>query len=114
MIGACGSVFAWAKLGDLAAMEDVDATTLADLAVRGGLLTLDQVQEGWDEVGKRDGPPEPLLRALERKGYLTPLQSGKLLKQEKDGYFLGGYSLLYKIASGSFVQVYRAGDPGPS
>jgi serine/threonine protein kinase len=92
-------------------MEDVDATTLADLAVRVGLVTLEQVQEGWDVVGKRVEAPEPLLRALERKGYLTPLQSGKLLKQEKDGYFLGGYRLLYKIASGSFGRVYRADDP---
>ena len=42
------------------------------------------------------------LKAMERKGLLTPWQSGKLLKQEKDGYFLGGYRILYKIASGSF------------
>jgi serine/threonine protein kinase len=92
-------------------MDDVDALTLADLAVRVGLLTPAQVSEGWDELGKAGGDPEPLLRTMERKGYLTPLQSGKLLKQERDGYFLGGYRLLYKIASGSFGRVYRADDP---
>ncbi len=92
-------------------MANVDATVVAELAVRAGLLTPEQVQEGWDEVGKRGGDSEPFLRILERKGYLTPLQSGKLLKQEKDGYFLGGYRLLYKIASGSFGRVYRADDP---
>jgi serine/threonine protein kinase len=75
------------------------------------LLTPNQVQDAWEEVGQRGGEPEPLLRALERKGYLTPLQTGKLLKQDKDGYFLGGYRLLYKIASGSFGRVYRADDP---
>src|SRR6202040_1437559 len=32
-------------------------------------------------------------------------------KQEKDGYFLGGFRLLYKIASGTFGRVYRADDP---
>src|SRR5205807_9173128 len=68
-------------------------------------------QDGWNEIGIRGGEPEPLLRALERKGHLTPLQSGKLLKQEKDGYFLGGFRLLYKISSGSFGRVYRADDP---
>ncbi len=92
-------------------MDYADATVLADLSVRVGLLTPAQVQEAWDEIGQRGGEPEPWLRILQRKGYLTPFQSGKLLKQEKDGYFLGGYRLLYKIASGSFGRVYRADDP---
>lgn len=92
-------------------MEIVDATSLADFAVRVGVLTPNQVEEGWDEIGgKRNAAPEALLRVMERKGYLTPLQSGKLLKEDKDGYFLGGYRLLYKIASGSFGRVYRADD----
>ena len=30
-------------------MDDVDALTLADLAVRVGLLTPAQVSEGWDD-----------------------------------------------------------------
>jgi serine/threonine protein kinase len=80
-------------------------------AVRLGLVTLDQLQEGIEEVGQRGGDPEPLLLALERKRYLTPWQSQKLLKDDPDGYFLGGYRILYKIASGSFGRVYRADDP---
>ena len=48
---------------------------------------------------------------LERKRYLTPWQSGKLMKGDTEGYFLGGYRLLYKIASGSFGRVYRGDDP---
>src|SRR5947208_1419177 len=92
-------------------MANADATQVADLAVRVGLLTPDQVRDGWDELGQRGGEPEPLLRALERKGHLTPLQSSKLLKQDRDGYFLGGFRLLYKIASGTFGRVYRADDP---
>ena len=47
---------------------------------------------------------------MEQKGYLTPFQSGKLLKGDSDGYFLGGYRVLYKIASGSFGRVYRCDD----
>ena len=46
-----------------------------------------------------------------RKGYLTPpWQSSKLVKGDPDGYFLGGYRIEYKIASGSFGRVYRAGE----
>ena len=48
---------------------------------------------------------------LERKGFITPWQSGKVLKGDIDGFFLGGYRLLYKIASGSFGRVFRADDP---
>jgi tRNA A-37 threonylcarbamoyl transferase component Bud32 len=94
-----------------AIMANVDAVALAEKAMRLGLLKLDQLQEGWEEVGRRDGDPEPLVRALERKGYLTPFQSHKLLKDDPDGYFLGRYRILYKIASGSFGRVYRGDDP---
>jgi serine/threonine protein kinase len=98
-------------------MEDpldtsLDAGAIANAAIRLGLLQPYQVQEAWDELGERGGAdPEPFLRIMERKGYLTPWQSAKLLKGEPDGYFLGGYRILYKIASGTFGRVYRADDP---
>jgi eukaryotic-like serine/threonine-protein kinase len=92
-------------------MANLDAVALADKALRLGLINLDQLQEGWDEIGQRGGEAESLVLILERKGYLTPWQSQKLLKDDPDGYFLGGYRILYKIASGSFGRVYRADDP---
>jgi len=92
-------------------MQPVDAVTVANLAVRVGLLKPNQVDEGFDEVGQRGGEAEPFLAALRRKGHLTPFQVLKLERCEKDGYFLGGYRILYKIASGTFGRVYRADDP---
>jgi serine/threonine protein kinase len=92
-------------------MANLDAVALADKALRLGLIKLDQLQEGWEELGQRGGDAEPLVQVLERKGYLTPWQSQKLLKDDPDGFFLGGYRILYKIASGSFGRVYRADDP---
>jgi serine/threonine protein kinase len=92
-------------------MANLDAAALGEKAVRLGLITLDQLQEGWEEIGAPGGEADPLIRALERKGYLTPWQSQKLLKDDPDGYFLGGFRILYKIASGSFGRVYRADDP---
>jgi CheY-like chemotaxis protein len=92
-------------------MENVDATVVAQLAIRVGLLTDSQVQEIWDEMGQRGGKATEFLRIAERKGFLTPYLSQKLLKGDTDGYFLGGYRILYKIASGSFGRVYRADDP---
>lgn len=90
---------------------ELDTPALAMLALRCGVVTEEQLLEAYDEVDPRAANPEPLLRFLERKGYLTPYQSYKLLKRDPDGYFLGGYRLLYKIASGSFGRVFRADDP---
>src|SRR5262245_38481556 len=92
-------------------MATLDASSVSLRALKLGLLTPDQLQEARDELDSVGPDPEPLLRILERKGVLTPWQSYKLLKGETDGFFLGGYRILYKIASGSFGRVYRADDP---
>ena len=92
-------------------MDALDAVTIADRAVRLGLLRAEQAEAAWDELGKRGGEATAFLKIMEKRGFLTPLQTQKLLKNDTDGYFLGGYRLLYKIASGSFGRVYRADDP---
>lgn len=91
-------------------MTPSDAAAVAQQAQQHGLVTESQLIEVWDDVGK-NADPVKLLVALERKGILTPWQSQKLLKGDQDGYFLGGYRILYKIASGSFGRVHRADDP---
>jgi serine/threonine protein kinase len=93
-------------------MDTPDALTIANSAARLGLVQPQEIQEAWDELGERGGAdPEPFLRVMERKGHLTPWQSHKLLKGDIDGYFFGGFRILYKIASGTFGRVYRADDP---
>jgi eukaryotic-like serine/threonine-protein kinase len=92
-------------------MSALDAAAVAQLAVKVGLLDDHVAKEALYELEDRSLPGEAFTKLLERKRLLTPLQSGRLLKGETDGYFLGGYRLLYKIASGSFGRVYRADDP---
>jgi tRNA A-37 threonylcarbamoyl transferase component Bud32/CheY-like chemotaxis protein len=92
-------------------MSKQTAATVAEHAVRVGLLTPSQLQECPEFTEQREGPPDALLRALERKSFLTPWQSQKLLKGDSDGFFLGGFRVLYRIASGSFGRVFRADDP---
>ncbi len=92
-------------------MSNLDAAMVAQHAIKLGLLTENQVQEAWEETGQKGGEVMPFLLAMERKRYLTPYQSSKLVKMDPDGYFLGGYRILYKIASGSFGRVFRADDP---
>src|SRR5262245_34108417 len=92
-------------------MATLDAGTLANAAIRLGLLSVPQTEEAWQELESRNVAGQEFLRCMERKGYLTPFQSSKLLKGDKEGFVLGGYRILYKIASGSFGRVYRADDP---
>lgn len=49
-----------------------------------------------------------ILQTLERKQFLTSLQTGRILKGETEGLVLGRYKLLYRNASGSFARVFRA------
>jgi tRNA A-37 threonylcarbamoyl transferase component Bud32 len=92
-------------------MSTLDAAGIAQLAQRLDLVNEEQLMDAWSEVGTRTAPAQSLLRALERKGHLTPWQASKLIKGDTDGYFLGGYRLLYRIAAGSFGRVYRADNP---
>lgn len=88
-----------------------DALALADLCIRAGLLSQLEVQDVWEELGKKGEDIEPFLKVLERKGQLTSWQIQKLLKGDTDGMVLGGYRIRYKISSGSFGRVFRADDP---
>lgn len=88
-----------------------DANDFAQLAVRCGLIEEGTARQLLYEFDNPKGPAVEFAKLMERKRLLTPFQSGKLLKGETDGYFLGGYRMLYKIASGSFGRVYRGDDP---
>ena len=57
-------------------------------------------------TGIQDVPT--ILQILERRQMLTPLQTGRILKNETEGLVLGRYKLLYRNASGSFARVFRA------
>jgi serine/threonine protein kinase len=92
-------------------MSNSDAVTLANRAVMLGLVTETQVIDVWEELGQRGGEIDPFLRVAQRKGHLTPWQAHKLAKGDAEGYFLGGYRILYRIASGTFGRVFRADDP---
>jgi serine/threonine protein kinase len=90
---------------------NLDASGIGQLALRLSLVNDDQVRECLVELDDKKGPATDMLRLMERKKYLTPWQAHKLLKGDLEGYFLGGYRILYKIASGSFGRVYRGDDP---
>jgi serine/threonine protein kinase len=96
-------------------MDNMDPVTFGKLMVQLGLITEEQYQEALQKTRTLAETQNPdlwqFIRVLERKSLLTPFMRHKLLKGDIDGYILGGYRLLYKIASGSFGRVYRADDP---
>lgn len=92
------------------AMENMDVSTFKQMIVKLGLVTETFLGEVEDELGHVSDLLH-LRAALERKGYMTPWQSSKILKGDFDGFFLGGYRILYKISSGSFGRVFRAENP---
>jgi serine/threonine protein kinase len=92
-------------------MENLDGATFGQIAVRLGLLTEAQLLEALEELGQRNPALEALINFLERRGYITPWQTAKIKRGDADGFFLGGYRILYRVAAGSFGRVYRADDP---
>lgn len=95
-------------------MEITDPTHFGLQIVRLGLVTQAQYKDVIEEARHQAGHQSPELifitRALERRGLMTNYQTSKVLKGDNEGFFLGGYRILYKIKSGSFGRVFRADD----
>lgn len=89
----------------------LDARGMAQFVARLGLMSDQDAREVVYDLDDNEATGEQFVRYCERKSLLTPWQSSKLLKGDTDGYILGGYKLLYKIASGSFGRVFRGVDP---
>src|SRR5262245_17683955 len=95
-------------------MAAAEVTGLAQVITKLGLVNQSQMRAALEEFaarGESTSDRDALMSHLERQGLLTGLQIEKLRKGDGEGYLLGGYRLLYKIASGSFGRVYRADDP---
>jgi len=90
-------------------MDTMDTSAFEQMIQKLGLVNEAQLAEIHDEIGEGTDLTH-LIAALERKSLLTPWQRGKVLKGDFDGFFLGGYRILYKISSGSFGRVFRADD----
>ena len=93
-------------------MDLQNGRELCSLAQKLALVTSEQVRETLEALGTANPALDATAIQMQRNGYLTTWQCGKLLKGDTTGYSMGGCKLLYKISSGSFGRVYRAEEPG--
>jgi serine/threonine-protein kinase len=89
-------------------MSDPTAEQLAQRAVDLQLLDPRQVNEIWNDLGRRTVTGEEFLRQVVRREMLTNWQSERLYKGETYGYFYGPNKVLYLVGTGTFSRVYRA------
>jgi serine/threonine protein kinase len=96
-------------------MEIDNIAEFSDYVLKLGVITQPQLNDALEEARQETGRQTPelifLTRTLERKGFMTNFQTGKVIHRDVDGFFYGGYRVLYKISSGSFGRVFRADDP---
>ena len=89
-------------------MVELSAEQFAQRAFDVNLLDERQLQEIWGQLGSRQVSGEEFRQFLLRRGLLTKLQTERLLRGERTGYFFGQYKVLYQIGKGTFARVYRA------
>lgn len=64
------------------------------------------------ELGVGEHSLNDVVRAMQGRGLVTTLQTEKIMRGDRVGYFYGDYKVLYLIGAGTFARVYRAEKEG--
>lgn len=89
-------------------MSEMTAEEFTHRVIEVGLAERRVVNQTIGELGVGEVTLENAVGALQRRGVLTTLQTEKILKGDRTGYFFGDYKVLYLIGAGTFARVYRA------
>ncbi|MCA9259082.1 MAG: serine/threonine protein kinase, partial [Planctomycetales bacterium] len=84
------------------------AEKLAQRALDVNVLSEQELQSVWSELGTRSVDVETFKQALVRRGLLTNYQLDRLSEGLRTGFFYGDYKVLYGVGAGTFARVYRA------
>ncbi len=93
-------------------MSDLTPQHFAQRIVDLGLAERRDVDQVLSEVGVGEHQLNDMIRAMQRRGLVTALQTDKILKGDRQGYFYADYKVLYVIGAGTFARVYRAEKDG--
>ncbi|MCA9137451.1 MAG: protein kinase [Planctomycetales bacterium] len=73
-----------------------------------GLADRRTVDHAMGELGGTEITLDAVVKQMQRRGLVTTLQTEKILRGDRIGYFYGDYKVLYLIGAGTFARVYRA------
>jgi len=76
--------------------------------VGAGLAEPAVVEQARSELGGQDNSLADVIRVMQGHGVVTTLQTEKILRGDRTGFFYGPYKVLYLIGAGTFARVYRA------
>ena len=83
-------------------MKPTTAQEFANLTEELRLLTAEQWQDVWSELGGTNIPLDSLSTVLVRRELLTGYQLDRVLRGERTGLFYGRAKVLYQTGAGSF------------
>ncbi|MGI9469974.1 MAG: serine/threonine-protein kinase [Rubripirellula sp.] len=93
-------------------MSDLTAQQFAQRVSDLGLAERREVDQAVSDLGVGDHPLQDMIKTMQRHGLVTTLQTDKILKGDRHGFFYGDYKVLYLIGAGTFARVYRAEKDG--
>ena len=97
---------------NLLPMSDITPQLFAQRISDLGLADRRSVEQAVGELGVGDHSLDDMIRVMQRRGLVTTLQTDKILKGDRYGFFYGDYKVLYVIGAGTFARVYRAEKDG--
>lgn len=88
--------------------ENLTPDQFIQRVIGAGLAEAAVVEQARAELGSQNHTLDETIRVLQGRGVVTTLQTEKLLRGDRVGYFYGPYKVLYLIGAGTFARVYRA------
>jgi serine/threonine-protein kinase len=93
-------------------MNDITPEYFAQRISDLGLADRRSVELALSDLGIGDHSLDDVVKVMQRHGLVTTLQTDKIMKGNRYGYFYGDYKVLYLIGAGTFARVFRAEKDG--
>lgn len=93
-------------------MNDITPEFFAQRITDLGLADRRAVEQALSDLGVGDHNLEDVVKVMQRHGLVTTLQTDKIMKGDRHGFFYGDYKVLYLIGAGTFARVFRAEKDG--
>ena len=93
-------------------MSDITPEQFAQRVSDFGIAERRAIDQAINELGTGEHTLEDTIKVFQARGIVTTLQTDKILKGDRSGYYYGDYKVLYVIGAGTFARVYRAEKDG--